>query len=78
MTLRHVRYVGWREDLKGKTALAKDNGFSRHPKQVGQRRVLIQLDDLGPCDEQGVPNGVNSLCYGWHDFAADQWEDIPE
>lgn len=77
--MKKVRYVGWRQDLQGRTALADPlPRFSCKAGSEGQRRVLIQLDDLGECDELGTPLDPNPLCFGWHDFAADQWEEIEE
>ena len=65
--MKKLRYIGWRPDLKGKTALSRD------PHKAG--RVLVQFDSfLGPVED----TEVNGLCYGWHDFAADQFEVIPD
>jgi hypothetical protein len=68
-----VRYVGWRDDLKGTTALARP-AMTRGRK--GEERVLIQLDQRHDDEETG--GGENPLAFGWHDFAADQWEEIKE
>ena len=70
----HARYIGWREDLKGRTALVR-------PRIGGDpARILVQFDFPAgqEFDEHGNPTSHDSLCYGWHDFATNQFETIPE
>jgi len=92
--VKRARYVGWRGDLKGTTALLRD---APHLGRHGESRVFIQLDqrfldhpcaacygqgylggevkvECGACEGEG--KSPQPLAYGWHDFAADQWEVI--
>lgn len=65
--IEQLKYVGWREDLRGRIALA------RSCARAG--RVLVQFNFTPGTkfDVHGAPIGHDSLCYGWHDFAADQF-----
>lgn len=67
----HMRYVGTREGLAGRTALV------RTTTQPGV--VVAQFDDVGQrrCEElDGCRNvsELEQLMFGWHQFSADEFE----
>jgi hypothetical protein len=66
--VRTVRYVGWRDDLKGRTALARPDS------KPG--RVLVQFDAPQSGEVEDANPYDSKLCFGWHDFSANDFEDI--
>lgn len=69
MKLKRVKYVGHREDLRGRTAVVKSEW---------KDRVLVQFEPVLGEEDGDVVRDYDSLCFGWHDFAADQFEEVSD
>ena len=63
--VRRARYVGPLDHLRGETALLRDYD--------DDTRVLAQFDRLDP---SLVSAAGELLCYNWHPFRKDEFEEI--